>query len=256
MEVPNLIKKNAQGTRSLVVDVGLDQGEEFFYAIQAGFEVVGFEANPGSFENLASKCSEIATCQVIENIDKVSLPLQRKPGMSYLIQSAVGKERGSVDFYPDGPTGSSAIPKNVDAGRIIKVSVISLDEVIQEDVYLLKIDTQGFDYFVIQGAKNLFRDFTVRQVITEIDALLLGRNNVMPIDHMSLLHSYGMQCFTAKNDQTPDCKYYGESVNELSDMFLQGISKATETHNAAPCWDDLVCINVAKVYLGEVVSPK
>lgn len=257
MEIPNLIKKNAHGTRSLIVDIGLDAGEEFFHAVSAGFEVVGFEANAGSFQNLATRCRGIATCKVIENIDQISLPLEREPGMSYLIQSAVGKERGTVDFFPNGPTGTSAIPKHVvNTNQVIQVSVISLDEVIQEDVYLLKIDTQGFDYFVLQGAKNLFQSFTVRQVITEIDALLLGRNKVGPLDHMSLLHRYGMQCFTARNDEIPNCKYHGDSIGELEQMFLQGISEATDTHIAAPCWDDLVCINIAKVYTGNVVNPQ
>ena len=255
MEVPGLIKKNAQGTRSLIIDIGLDAGEEFFHAVKMGFEVVGFEANPASFQKLVPKCRAIPTCQVIENIDQVKLPLQREPGKSYLIQGAVGKGRGTVDFFPNGPTGTSAIPKHITTERIIQIPVISLDEVIQEDVYMLKIDTQGFDYFVLQGARNLFQSFTVRQVITEIDALLLGRNHVKPLDHMSLLHEYGMQCFTARNDEIPNCKYHGDSINELSDMFLQGISQETETHIAAPCWDDLVCINVAKVYSGDVVNP-
>jgi FkbM family methyltransferase len=255
MQIPNLIKKNARGTRSLVVDIGLDAGEEFFHAVNAGFEVVGFEANPGSFQKLASKCKAIPMCQVIDNIDQVKLPLQREHGTSYLIQGAVGKERGTVDFFPNGPTGTSSIPKHIPTEKIIQIPVISLDEVIQEDVYILKIDTQGFDYFVLQGARNLFQSFTVRQVITEMDALLLGRNNVKPVDHMSQLHEYGMQCFTARNDMGRGCTYHGDSVNELSEMFLQGISQDTETRNAAPCWDDLVCINVAKVYSGAVVNP-
>ena len=258
MEIPNLIKKNASFTRSLVVDIGLDAGEEFFHAVDAGFEVIGFEANPESFQNLATKCGETATCKVVENIDQISLPLEREPGMSYLIQSAVGKERGTVDFFPDGPTSTSFdMPVDVmNTSRVIQVSVISLDEVIQEDVYLLKIDTEGFDYFVLQGAKNLFESFTVRQVITKVDALLLGRNKVGPLDHMSLLYRYGMQCFTARNDQGPECNYQGDSVSELEKMFLQGISEATDTNIAAPCWDDLVCINIAKTYAGDVVNYK
>ena len=71
----------------------------------------------------------------------------------------------------------------------------------------------------------------------------------------SQLHEYGMQCFTARNDMGRGCTYHGDSVNELSEMFLQGISQDTETRIAAPCWDDLVCINVAKVYSGAVVNP-
>ncbi len=56
--------KNATGARALIIDVGLDKGDEFFLAIANGFEVVGFEANPKSFVYLANKCSEIAKCHV------------------------------------------------------------------------------------------------------------------------------------------------------------------------------------------------
>ena len=42
MQPPPPLNKRAHGSRSLIVDVGLDAGEEFFFAIENGFEVIGF----------------------------------------------------------------------------------------------------------------------------------------------------------------------------------------------------------------------
>jgi hypothetical protein len=49
MDVPPLLNRNGSASISLIVDVGLDKGDEFFFAVDKGFEVVGIDANPHSF---------------------------------------------------------------------------------------------------------------------------------------------------------------------------------------------------------------
>lgn len=145
-EPPPVLFKEARNTRSLIVDVGLDKGVEFFLAVSKGFEVVGFEPNPTTFRKLSRKCKEIATCMVVENLKDVQLPLKRKAGASYLIQSALGNASGEIDFFGKGSVSTAVIPNRLRKfRRVVKVPMTTLSEIIQDDVYLLKIDAQGFD---------------------------------------------------------------------------------------------------------------
>ena len=53
-----------------------------------------------------------------------------------------------------------------------------MDDLIKEDVYLFKIDTQGYEKFVLEGSKDLFENYVVRQVILEVDPFTMAPNNV------------------------------------------------------------------------------
>ena len=176
---PPLLNRRAHGARSLIVDVGLDAGEEFFFAIENGFEVIGFEPNPVAFPDRAKKCTALNTsiCHVLEDLSSQSLPLNRTPGDSYLIHAAVGAVAGELELFTAG-AGSSFQPnpgaKN-EKSKWQKVPVVRIDDIIQEDVYLFKIDTQGFGVFVLQGAAKLFRDYIVRQLIFEVEPLAMWK---------------------------------------------------------------------------------
>ena len=78
-----------------------------------------------------------------------------------------------------------------------KVPVVRVDDVVAEDVFLLKIDTQGFDSFVLQGCEKLFHHHIVRQVIFEVEPLPLGKVGVNNIETILELvqNDYGMMCF-------------------------------------------------------------
>jgi hypothetical protein len=69
---------------------------------------------------------------VIPDINSVQLPLQRETGTSYLINAALGKERrGVLSFHMNGLVGTFVS---------LKENSCPLDEIIQEAVYLFKID--------------------------------------------------------------------------------------------------------------------
>ena len=155
-----LLFRNASGTRSLIVDVGLDQGQEFFEAADKGFELVGIEPNPRTFRKLSRRCQKNRAryCIAIPEITAVDLPLQRKPGFSYLLNIALGVKRDVLPFYPDGPVGTF-LKLNETLGweqKVKNVTVLPLDDIIQENVYLYKIDVQGFESMVLDGSRNLF----------------------------------------------------------------------------------------------------
>jgi FkbM family methyltransferase len=252
MQVPPMLNKKAQGKRALVVDVGLDKGEEFFFSIDRGFELVGFEPNPVSFPKLREKCNARPTCHVVD-LATVKRPLEREPGHSYLVNAAVGAEPASLPFFTKGSGSTLASPSSLSSDTI-KVPVVVIDDFIQEDVYMFKIDTQGFDHLVLKGANNLFRDHVVRQIIFEVDPLAMSRSNLKLTDTMEMVQGYGMACFTDRNDLEPNCKYYGDSVEGFEEKYFTKRNMPAKA-KWAQCWEDFMCINIDKGWKGPVLSP-
>ncbi|KAL3815827.1 hypothetical protein ACHAXA_007469 [Cyclostephanos tholiformis] len=255
MQPPPLLQKRAHGSRSLIVDVGLDKGEEFFLAIENGFEVVGFEPNPVSFPALAQKCRSLttSTCHVLEDPSSQSLPLNRTAGDSYLVHAAVGAVAGELDLFTGG-SGSSFQPNpnaRNEKSKWKRVPVVRIDDFIREDVYLFKIDTQGFDPFVLQGAAKLFRDHVVRHLIFEVEPLAMTRNKITITETMEMVQDYGMLCFLERLDVGLDCEFRGDTVEKFEEMYFSEKNvrgKAEELW--APCWEDFVCINIEKPWPG------
>ncbi len=64
----------------------------------------------------------------------------------------------------------------------IKVDTIRLDETIQDKINLIKIDVQGFEWQVIDGAKKLIDDNNDIKIIFEFTPQLLKLNGVKPED--------------------------------------------------------------------------
>ena len=177
LKVPPLINRNATGCRSLILDVGLHTGDEFFAAVDHGFEVVGFEPNPKTFPVLKARCLQKPKCQVLD-LDTTALPLQRKEGYSYLINAAVGAEPSTLQLNIKADVSSPVQVSGLQGRQTSQVEVVKMDDLIKEDVYLFKIDTQGYEKFVLEGSKDLFDNYVVRQVILEVDPFTMAPNNV------------------------------------------------------------------------------
>jgi FkbM family methyltransferase len=254
LQMPPLLEKNAEGKRALIVDVGLDFGKEFFLGMDRGFEVVGFEPNPVAFPALHEQCNARPTCHVVD-LATVALPLKREPGHSYLVNAAVGAEPASLPMTTAG-AGSTFRPpsRTIKGSTIVQVPVVRIDDFIQEDVYLFKIDTQGFDHFVLKGAEKLFRDHVVRQIILEVDPLAMSRSNLKISDTLEMIQGYGMACFTARSDLKPNCKYYGDSIEGFEEIYFAK-GNMPPKHMWATCWDDFMCVNIDKGWNGPVLSP-
>lgn len=248
LQVPPLIIRNATGTRSLVIDVGLDNGAEFFKAIDNGFEVVGFEPNPVTFPALSAKCEQRPKCQVLD-LNTVKLPLKREEGYSYLINAAVGKEPATLELNIHGPVSSIVKVKGLNGRQTSQVKVVKMDDFIKEDVYLFKIDTQGFEKFVLEGAKDLFKNHVVRQVILEMDPFTMAPNNITPRDVLELLQDNGMMCFQTRTDNQ-GCLYLGESVEGFLEIFNG--EPYNRRNTSGKCWEDVICLNIEKVYEGQI----
>mmetsp|Transcript_8309 Transcript_8309/g.20796 ORF Transcript_8309/g.20796 Transcript_8309/m.20796 type:complete len:266 (-) Transcript_8309:124-921(-) len=224
-----------------------------------GFEVVGFEANPGAFAALAERCTAISTegthkCEVIRDLSAVkdSLPLQRAPGTSYLIHAGAADQSGEMTLNVKGAV-STLVAIEGRFHSTATVPLVRIDEVIQEDVWMLKVDTQGYEHKVLLGAETLFRRHTVRQLIFEVDPLLMSKQQIdvrMTLEMVQ--HAYGMVCFSDRNDNGP-CAYMGDSADGFYDKFFTDIKPRFPSGVFSNCFEDFFCLNVEKLWTGPIV---
>lgn len=126
-------------SNALVVDCGANMGD-FFLAlannVNESFEYIGFEPSPVDFLCLQ------------ENVKSIT-------GDVYLRQNALWNESKEVVLFLDIESASSSIiePKTFNSRTLI--SAVRLDEQLFTPVFLIKVEAEGAEPEVLQGATKL-----------------------------------------------------------------------------------------------------
>lgn len=168
---------------SVIVDVGMAHGRESFQAAQAGYHVVGFEANPITADDLIQRAS-------LENFE---------PGSLKVNHAAVGRANGTTTFYIDRENAygvGSSLQRSGSKEEVV-VPVVSLDDyfaLTTENIFLLKTDTQGYENAVLGGSENLFQQKRIQFVIVEMAPFLFPRDEA-PENVAEVLYKHGFVCF-------------------------------------------------------------
>lgn len=79
------------------------------------------------------------------------------PENAEIIQAAVGAEKGKLDFSLMPKTKHSFLGKWKEAVEHIVVNVLTLDDFLDYEVDFVKVDVEGNEVNVIQGAESLIR---------------------------------------------------------------------------------------------------
>jgi FkbM family methyltransferase len=140
------------------IDIGANKG--LFSILGSGYcdaKSIAFEPVPRTFKDLEENVN-------INNLDdKIRL-----------INAGVGSKNTIAKFSVDFGSANSIVTKADEDNpsvNAIDVQVFPLDEIIQElhSPTLLKIDVEGFEYEVIQGAMNTLKKNDVKAVIIELN---------------------------------------------------------------------------------------
>lgn len=140
----------------LMVDVGANYG--YYSCLWASGhpnnQVLAFEASPSNASALSSNLSS----------NKFESQVQVR-------ELAVGKETGKLQFDlgPAEQSGWGGICLE-ESQNSFEVSVVSLDDLFKhqsKDIDVLKIDTEGADTWVIEGALNLLKDNRISHIFFE-----------------------------------------------------------------------------------------
>lgn len=151
-----------------VVEVGMHRAKQCVEAAKAGFQAHCIEPSPKSYK-------------------RVQVSVQEQPqdvkGRVHLYNVAAGSEETVVPFVSSGGTGDhvgkldmwkmEAIPDGDQdtKGTVIEVQSRRLDVLLadmdEKLIYLLKVDTQGFEPAVFSGIDALLSNHKVQYVLTE-----------------------------------------------------------------------------------------
>jgi FkbM family methyltransferase len=151
-----ILKLSAQG--GLMIDVGANYGyfSCLWAAANPSCKVVAIEAAPDNYLALTQ-----------------NIKINHLEERTELLNLAVGNKSGVMDFIlhdQSGQTGWGGL--STMAGKnAIKVKVTTLDQLAKEKYWtkikVLKIDTEGADTWVLEGAKNLLAEKRIDHIFFE-----------------------------------------------------------------------------------------
>ncbi len=165
----------------LMVDVGANYG--YYSCLWAAAKnkdrVIAFEASPKNFSAF-----------------KLNLQLNSIDPQVDLHEMAVGKETGILPFTLGSHEQSGwggLLAQSQD--NAIEMPVVSLDDFFLKDDYecidVLKIDTEGADIWVLQGAEKLLHSHKINHVFFEENIVRMSALDIKPAEAQNLLRNCG-----------------------------------------------------------------
>jgi FkbM family methyltransferase len=178
---------------NLVLDVGANTGQFVEELLTSGYagRIVSFEPLSSAHAQLIGKA-------------------KRHPGWTIADRTAVGAETGSVEIHVSGnsvsssilnmlPSHSQAAPESAYKGTET-VSVNRLDNLctlLPSDRALLKIDVQGYERQVLEGASQILG--SCRAVICEMSLVPLYEGQVLALELWNVLVAQGFDAWALES---------------------------------------------------------
>ena len=192
------VKLTDSTRRQIIFDVGAFDGEtskKYHKYFKSNCDIYSFEPFEDSFQLLQKN---IASAKNI------------KP-----FQMAIGAKDETNDFYVNNFTATNSLLPASEEGlktwdndilvnkKIIKVPTMTIDSFLEknkiEQVDILKLDTQGAEYLVLEGAEKSIRTGKIKMIISEL-IVMPSYENQKDLDEMLLLYkNYGFELYTFFN---------------------------------------------------------
>lgn len=180
------IKRLIPGESPVVIDGGSNQGE-FIHLISQQYETPTIHA----FEPIPELASQLEkTYQDVEGIR--------------IYQNAIGPTESLVDFNIANIVPASSILKSSEIGRehygeglepkkIVKVLQKRMDQLIECDIDILKLDLQGYELEALKGSSKILK--RVKLILIETEFVQIYRDQPLFSDIDLFLKEYGFKLF-------------------------------------------------------------
>lgn len=138
----------------LFVDIGANVGSYTILACSAvGARGVAFEPVPSTYKRL------------VENMRLNHLDEKVK-----CINKGVGAQKGTISFTSDSETTNHVLASGEQCDNKVTVEVTSLDMALAgEDPSLIKVDVEGYETPVLEGAQQILKNQTLNAMIIELN---------------------------------------------------------------------------------------
>ncbi len=189
----------------LFIDVGANVGLYTILACSAiGASGYAFEPVPSTYKRL------------IENIRLNHLENRVK-----CFNIGVGSEQGSIAFTSNMDTENHALASGEQSDNTISVEVSTLDAVLGgESPTLMKIDVEGYETPVLEGALETLKKQTLHSVIIELN----GRCSRYGFDELRILKimfDYGFRTYSYNPLDRTLVNLKGKNLNSPNTVFIR-----------------------------------
>ena len=178
--------------------------EIFLSNINNGDIVIDVGANFGEYSLIASKKTKIGRVIAIEplreNVERLKKNFLLNKLSNYeVIESAVGNESKKMPLYKKNDNvGYGFLDPTINEKQLIQtteITVETIDDIISsrkiKKVNMLKIDVEGFEYEVLLGCKNSFKENKIEKIICEIHLQYLEKKGLSKYSIFKLLEENG-----------------------------------------------------------------
>ena len=164
-------KKLAGGGAAVAMEVGMHRPRQCLQAAEAGLTAHCFEPSPVSFQRVQKKVKE-APQTIQSRIHLYNAAAGSTAGilLNFTSSGGTGDHVGEFDVWnmkAGKPSDEKLLKKQ---GKTVQVPSIRLDDVVEKidkDVFVMKIDTQGFEPAVLSGLTESLRLHKVQFLLME-----------------------------------------------------------------------------------------
>lgn len=132
------------------------------------------------------------------------------------------------------------------------VTILPVSDVVSANVYFFKLDVQGFEYEVLQGAKGLFDNHIVKTLLMEVYPRGLSNAGTDFLEFLSYIwNDLGMFCSSSNMGRSSFKVDHPGSLSEFAE-YLKSLSENNITKVWWGQFDDFHCFNREKIWVSEV----
>lgn len=201
----------------LFVDIGANVGSYTILACSAvGARGVAFEPVPSTYKRL------IENMRLNHLDDKVKC-----------INKGVGAQQGTIAFTSDSDTTNHALASGEQCDNKVTVEVTSLDTALGDtDPVLIKIDVEGYETPVLEGAQEILKNQTLNAVIMELNGSG-GRYGFDESKILELMLGNGFRTYSYNPFSRELLNLEGKNINSGNTLFIRDKSVVEDRLRAA-----------------------
>ena len=197
----------------LFVDVGANSGSYTILAAAAvGAKVFSFEPVPSTYTRLLNN---VHINNIENNVNCFNV--------------AVGDKESYITLTTNIDTMNHVCLKHDEKDDIIQVKMVTLDSLLHSNIpSLIKIDVEGYETAVIEGASNVLENQKLHSIIIELN----GSGNKYRYDEKLLVQKildYGFRSFTYDPFKRKLSAINGKNLNSVNTLFIRNKEYVLET---------------------------